>query len=101
MNHIKQISEEKDVALAALCDSLHLSRATLYRNNKSDSHDVVDQQKKPHNALDAAQRQEVLDLLHSERFVDSTPYNVFYTLLDEGKYIASIPTTLQDAKFSF
>jgi len=92
MNHIKQISEEKDVALAALCDNLHLSRATLYRNNKSNSHDVVDQQKKPHNALDAAQRQEVLDLLHSERFVDSTPYNAFYTLLDEGKYITSIRT---------
>ena len=65
MNHIKQISEEKDVALAALCDSLHLSRATLYRNkNTNNSCDVEDQQKKPHNALDAAQRQEVLDLLH-------------------------------------
>ncbi|MCX7124705.1 MAG: hypothetical protein NTU49_02935 [Gammaproteobacteria bacterium] len=55
MNHIKQISEEKDVALAAICDSLHLSRATLYRNNnKSDSCDAVGQPKKPHNALDAS-----------------------------------------------
>jgi len=93
MNHIKQISEEKNVALSALCDSLHLSRATLYRNNnESDSHNTADLPRKPHNALDTAERQEVLDLLHSERFVDSTPYNVFYTLLDEGKYVASIRT---------
>ena len=92
MNHIKQVSEEKDVALAALCDSLEISRATLYRKNKEDSHNIANQPKKPHNALDAAQRHEILDLLHSERFVDSTPYNVFYTLLDEGKYIASVRT---------
>ena len=92
MNHIKQVSEEKDVALAALCDSLEISRATLYRKNKGDSQDTADHPKKPHNALDIAQRQEILDLLHSERFVDSTPYNVFYTLLDEGKYISSVRT---------
>jgi hypothetical protein len=93
MNHIKQVSEEKDVAVAALCDSLHLSRATLYRNhNKGDSDDAIARSRKPHNALDTGQRQAVLDLLHSERFVDSTPYHVFYTLLDEGKYIASIRT---------
>lgn len=92
MNHIKQVSEEKDVALAALCDSLQISRATLYRKNKGDSQNAANHPKKPHNALDAAQRQEILDLLHSERFVDSTPYNVFYTLLDEGKYFSSIRT---------
>lgn len=92
MNHIKQVSEEKDVALAALCDSLEISRATLYRKNKSDLRDATDHPKKPHNALDVTQRQEILDLLHSDRFVDSTPYNVFYTLLDEGQYISSIRT---------
>ena len=30
--------------------------------------------------------------MHSERFVDATPYEVFYILLDEGQYIASIRT---------
>ena len=92
MSHIRQVSEEKNVALAALCDSLEISRATLYRTKKGDSQDAADHPKKPHNALDSVQKQEILDLLHSERFADATPYNAFYTLLDEGKYIASIRT---------
>jgi hypothetical protein len=31
----------------------------------------------------------VLELLHSERFVDSSPAHVWATLLDEGTYLAS------------
>lgn len=93
MGYIKQISDEKDVAISALCDSLHLSRATVYRYQGNVSHGTVNStRQQPHNALDNAQRQEILDLLHSERFMDSTPYEVFYTLLDEGQYIASIRT---------
>lgn len=92
MNHIKQVAEEKEVALAALCDSLELSRATLYRQNRGVPQNAVEHPKKPHNAFDVEQRQEIRDLLHSDRFVDSTPYNVFYTLLDEGKYVSSIRT---------
>lgn len=92
MTQLKQVSEEKDVSLSALCDSLEISRATLYRRNKGNPQNTAGHSKKPHNALDAAQRQEILNLLHSERFVDSTPYQVFYTLLDEGKYISSIRT---------
>lgn len=92
MNHIKQISEEKNIALVALCDSLQVSRATLYRNNESDSRNTTNYSQKPHNAFNNEQRQQILDLLHSERFIDSTPYDVFYTLLDEGQYIASIRT---------
>jgi putative transposase len=31
----------------------------------------------------------VLDVLHSERFVDDSPAQVYVTLLDEGTYLAS------------
>ena len=92
MSYIKQVADEKDVALAALCDNLHVSRATLYRHGENNPQATADHQKKTHNALDNVQKQEILDLLHSERFIDSTPYDVFYTLLDEGQYIASIRT---------
>ena len=34
----------------------------------------------------------IIALLHSDRFIDSTPYDAFYSLLDEGEYIASIST---------
>lgn len=92
MSHIKQIADEKDVALSALCDYLQVSRATLYRHGEHNQQMTVDHQKKTHNALTDIQKQEILDLLHSKRFIDSTPYDVFYTLLDEGHYIASIRT---------
>lgn len=92
MSYIKEISEEKDVALTALCDSLQISRATLYREGNAGSQDSVTHSRKPHNALCDEQRQKILDLLHEERFIDATPYDVYYTLLDEGEYIASIRT---------
>lgn len=93
MTYIKHVSEEKDIALAALCDSLRISRSTLYRIFSKDSQDnAIASTKKPHNALNIEERQQILDILHSERFVDSTPYEVFYTLLDEEQYVASIRT---------
>jgi hypothetical protein len=44
----------------------------------------------PPRALTAAERQDVLDVLHSERFVDVAPKAVFATLLDDdGVYLCS------------
>jgi putative transposase len=42
--------------------------------------------------LSLEDRQRVLDLLHSERFVDQSPYEVWATLIDEGVYLCSIRT---------
>jgi putative transposase len=39
--------------------------------------------------LSEAERQEVLDELHSDRFVDTSPAQIWATLLDEGRYVAS------------
>jgi putative transposase len=39
--------------------------------------------------LSEQERQAVLELLHSERFVDCSPAQVWATLLDEGRYLAS------------
>ena len=38
------------------------------------------------------ERQALLDILHSQRFVDQAPAEVYATLLDEGVYLASIST---------
>jgi putative transposase len=43
-------------------------------------------------ALSAAERQQVLDLLHDERFCDLAPASVYATLLDEGSYLCSTST---------
>jgi putative transposase len=45
---------------------------------------------RPHpRALTAAERQAVLDVLHSPRFRDASPAAVYATLLDQGTYLAS------------
>ena len=43
-------------------------------------------------SLSVAERQRVLSVLHSERFVDLAPAQVYATLLDEGTYLCSIRT---------
>jgi putative transposase len=40
-------------------------------------------------ALSAAERETVLEVLHSTRFQDAAPATVYATLLDEGTYLAS------------
>ena len=43
----------------------------------------------PARALTDDEREAVLAELHSERFVDASPAQVWATLLDEGRYLAS------------
>ena len=43
----------------------------------------------PARALSPSEREAVLAELHSERFVDCSPAQVWATLLDEGRYLAS------------
>src|SRR5262249_12098624 len=43
-------------------------------------------------ALSAAERAAILAELHSERFVDTSPTEVWATLLDEGRYLGSLST---------
>ena len=45
----------------------------------------------PH-ALTEHEQQKILDVLHSPRFVDVAPAQVWATLLDEGVYLGSIST---------
>ncbi len=43
-------------------------------------------------ALTAAQRQQILDILHGHRFIDRAPAEVVHTLAAEGVYLGSIST---------
>lgn len=42
------------------------------------------------NALSTGERQAIRDTLHSDAYVDQTPYDVYASLLDDGKYLGSI-----------
>lgn len=77
-----------DVGVAPACRSLGVSRATLYRHRL---------QRQPvrrssHRALVASERAEVLETLNSEQFRDLAPAEVHAKLLENGRYLCSVPT---------
>lgn len=81
----------KDVGTAAACKSLDIARPTYYRR-LGDSGEKAASRPAPPRALSIGERQEILDVLHTDRFVDQAPAEVYATLLDEGTYHCSIRT---------
>jgi putative transposase len=81
------------VGTAAACRALNASRSSVYRRR---SPRPVKATLRPprgsHRALSGAERTAVLDELRSERFMDDSPAQVYATLLDEGRYLASQST---------
>lgn len=75
----------------AACDALGVARASVYRRRQPAR--PAAPRPTPPRALDPSERQTVLELLHSERFVDAAPAQVHATLLDEGTYLCS-PRTM-------
>jgi putative transposase len=70
------------------CRVLGAAPATIYRRRRPQPRSFRPRPV-PARALSHAEREAVLAVLHSERFVDSSPAQVYATLLDEGRYLAS------------
>jgi len=79
-------------ATSALCQSIGLARATLYRRRQPARPATPTVRAASSRALVPAERQAVLDVLHSERFVDQSPAEVQATLLEEQTYLCSTRT---------
>ena len=80
-------------ATSALCQSVGVSRASFYRRREPARPAPPRSRRAPSpRALGAAERQVVLDTLHSARFVDQSPAEVHATLLEEQTYLASVRT---------
>jgi putative transposase len=78
------------VGIAPICEAIGISRASLYRRRRPRQ---PSPRPTPARALSEPERQEVLQVLHSERFVDAPPAQVHATLLEEGSYLCS-PRTM-------
>jgi transposase InsO family protein len=82
------------VGTRAACAAVGWPRATYYRHHRPrpvaprPARSPTPQPR----ALSPTERAEVLGLLHHERFVDQAPASVYATLLDEGRYLCSVPT---------
>lgn len=94
MQTITQMNHESQISVEALCDALLVPRATYYRHEGEKTATTAEKKRpQPKNSLSEEEKQQVLDLLHSERFIDKTPYDAFNAMLDEGEYHCS-PRTM-------
>jgi putative transposase len=85
------------IGVRGACDAVGAAQAGYYRRHR---HSPAPQRPAPiphreraqPRALSEAERQAILDELHSDRFVDVSPTEVWAILLDEGRYLGSIST---------
>lgn len=86
-----------DVGVASACEALAVPRASYYRSRARAAAGSVEPASRPRRppprALSNTERQGVLEVLHSDRFVDAAPEEVYATLLDEQTYLCS-PRTM-------
>jgi putative transposase len=71
------------------CRALGAAPATIYRRRRPPQPKPSRPRPTPARALSEPERDAVLELLHSERFVDCSPAQVWATLLDEDTYLCS------------
>jgi len=82
-----------EVGIRSACEALSVCRASYYRWSiplRSDTHRA--DPRVPSCSLSNEQRQEVLDVLHEDRFIDRSPWAIYAALLDEGTYLCSVRT---------
>ena len=79
------------------CDALGAAQASWYRRHRQSPAPerpapIPHRERVQPRALTDAERKELLDELHSERFIDVSPTEVWAILLDEGRYLGSVST---------
>ena len=79
-----------EIGTVPACTALGIPRATVYRRRAPRAESRL--RPTPARALSLAERHGVLDVLHSERFVDKAPAEVYATLLDENTYLCATRT---------
>lgn len=79
------------------CEAVGASQASYYRRHRQSPapprpEPIPHRQRHQPRALTATEQQAILDTLHSDRFADLAPAEVWATLLDEGVYLGSEST---------
>lgn len=89
---IEQAIEELTplMGIRPACRALGVAPATIYRRRRPVQRPSQPRPRpRPPRSLSAPEQEAVLGVLRSERFVDSSPAQVWATLLDEGRYLCS------------
>jgi putative transposase len=80
------------VPLSRACDALGVSRAVLYPDPRKQRKQVRNRRRGRRRDLSAAEREQVLALMHEPRFCDQAPRQIHATLMSEGVVLASVST---------
>ncbi len=89
---MKAIAElEPPVSVAKACEALAVPRASYYRHVRPAP--PRPPRPAPARSLAPQERVQVLETLHSERFIDVAPRAAYAALLEEGRYLCS-PRTM-------
>lgn len=75
-----------------VCSAIQIPVSTFYRNSQEPASTGVRTKTKSRRALSEEERQNVLSVLHEDRFADKAPAEVYAALLDAGIYLCSIRT---------
>lgn len=75
--------------VTTVCAALGVSRSSLYRRRHEARERSPQPRSAPPRTLTQTEKEQVRDLLNSERFQDLAPREMYATLLDEGLYLAS------------
>jgi len=92
MNAARELSSH--IGVKAACDAMGIDRTTFYRRQapKVFAQPAIVSRPKPPLTLADEERNNVLEVLVSERFVDKAPAEIYAILLDEGVYLCSVRT---------
>ena len=92
MDEALRFSESHGVR--AGCQALDLPPSSLYREKLRRERPAMDPRPRPASprALSPPEKEAIVEVLHSQRFVDKAPATVWAELLDEGRYLCSIRT---------
>ena len=82
------VSEARGLySVPSICAGLGIGRASFYRWQRPVPRAVTERIHP--RALSVNERQDVLEIVNSQRFCDQAPGEVYATLLDEGRYLCS------------
>jgi putative transposase len=85
------------IGVRPACDAVGAAQASYWRRHRLSPaperpEPVAHRDRHQPRALSAAEEQAILAVLHSDRFVDLAPAEVWAILLDEGVYLGSVST---------
>lgn len=94
--NVVEFERPERLSMNNACEALCLNRSSVYaRRHHTDIDKEANRSRKSAKqprALSAAERAEVVEVLHSEAYQDQPPVEVYHDLLDQQKYLCSVST---------